>query len=132
VPVEIANSGKVTGYRNLSNNIGCTNKWSICKTSNGLYFLDGYNKNLYKLGEGFDNISNTLGFDSYIKGIKTVDKTWNNSANSSIKTSYDPLNKEVLFSVKKEDDSFESLAYSEYLNTFTSFYDFKTTYLATL
>ena len=32
VPIEIANSGKVTGYRSISNQVGCSNKWSICQT----------------------------------------------------------------------------------------------------
>ena len=39
VPVEIANSGKVQGKRYISDKIGCTNKWSICETPNGIYFV---------------------------------------------------------------------------------------------
>lgn len=127
VPIEIANSGKVTGYRNISNQIGCSNKWSICQTPNGLYFLDSFNKDLYKYGEGLNNLSNTNGFNSYLRNIQDIEKPWNPLTLDSIKTSYDPINKEVLFSTKNE-----TLSYSEQLQSFMSFYDFKVNYFTTL
>lgn len=127
VPIEIANSGKVGGYKNISNNIGCSNKWSICNTPNGLYFLDSYNKDLYRLGESLENLSNTNGFNSYLRTIQNIHKPWNPSTLDSIKTSYDPINKEVLFSTKNE-----TLSYSEQLQTFMSFYDFNIDYFTTL
>ena len=127
VPIEIANSGKVTGYRSISNQVGCSNKWSICQTPNGLYFLDSFNKDLYRLGEGLNNLSNTNGFNSYLRNIDNIEKPWNPQTLYSIKTSYDPINKEVLFSTKDE-----TLSYSEQLQTFMSFYDFNIDYFTTL
>lgn len=127
VPIEIANSGKVTGYRNYSNQVGCSNKWSICQTPNGLYFLDSFNKDLYKIGESLSNLSSTNGFNTYLRSIPSIEKPWNPAYNNSIKTSYDPINKEVLFSTYKE-----TLSYSEQLQSFMSFYDFKAEYMNTL
>ena len=127
VPIEIANSGKVTGYRNYSNQVGCSNKWSICQSPNGLYFLDSLNKDLYKIGESLSNLSSTNGFNTYLRSIPNIEKPWNPAYNNSIKTSYDPINKEVLFSTDKE-----TLSYSEQLQSFMSFYDFKAEYMNTL
>lgn len=127
VPIEIANSGKVTGYRNYSNQVGCSNKWSICQTPNGLYFLDSLNKDLYKIGESLSNLSSTNGFNTYLRSIPNIEKPWSPAYNNSIKTSYDPINKEVLFSTDKE-----TLSYSEQLQSFMSFYDFKAEYISTL
>lgn len=130
VPIEIANSEKVSGYRSLYNTVGCTNKWSICKTPAGLYFLDSYNKDLYTIADGLKSISTQNGFSTYIKNIKNLNKPWNNKDCDNIKTSYDSINKEVLFSIKNNE--YETLAYSEYLDQFSSFYDFKTSYLSNL
>lgn len=127
VPIEIANSGKVTGYRNYSNQVGCSNKWSICQTPNGLYFLDSLNKDLYKIGESLNNLSSTNGFNTYLRSIPNIEKPWNPAYNNSIKTSYDPINKEVLFSTGKE-----TLSYSEQLQAFMSFYDFKANFMNTI
>lgn len=44
IPIELANSGKVDGKRYLSDKIGCTNKWSIRETPNGIYFIDDISK----------------------------------------------------------------------------------------
>lgn len=127
VPIEIANSGKVTGYRNYSNQVGCSNKWSICQTPNGLYFLDSFNKDLYKIGESLSNLSSTNGFNTYLRSIPNIEKPWDPVNKYSIKTSYDPINKEVLFSTDKE-----TLSYSEQLQSFMSFYNFKAEYMSTL
>jgi hypothetical protein len=105
LPIELANSGKVTGYRNISNNIGCRNKWSICSTPNGLYFLDSLNKDLYKYGEGIENLSYKNGFTTYLKSINNIEEDWNVISGNSIKTSYDPINKEVLFSTTVNKDN---------------------------
>lgn len=127
LPIELSNSNKVTGSQVYSNTVGCSNKWSICKTQKGIYFLDSYNKDLYRLGEALENLSETKGFNTYLRKIKNINNIWNPSTFDSIKTNYDSINKEVLFS-----NNDETLVFSEYLNEFMSFYDFKTSYLSTL
>ena len=46
-PVELANSGKVQGKTYISEAIGCSNKWSICNTPSGIYFMDSNKKDIY-------------------------------------------------------------------------------------
>jgi hypothetical protein len=74
VPVQLGNTNKVTGYTTISFNIGCTNKWSICPTANGVYFIDGYNKSLYLFAtQGAPvNIGVTYGFDQWFKDNVTL------------------------------------------------------------
>jgi hypothetical protein len=44
VPIEIANSGKVTGSIYISSNQGCINKWTITDIGEGLTFVDSLNR----------------------------------------------------------------------------------------
>ena len=119
VPLEIANSGKVTGKRAISNSVGCQNKWSICQTVTGIYFVDSFNKDIYKIGsEGLENLSANKGIHTYVKKYKDLNSLWYPELNSGVHTFYDKNNKEVLF---KMDEEF--LVYSEQLQQFTSLYD---------
>lgn len=119
VPIEIANSGKVTGKRTISNSVGCQNKWSICQTVTGMYFVDSFNKDIYRIGsEGLENLSANKGLHTYVKKYKNLNSLWHPEENSGIHAFYDKNNKEVLFKMGKE-----FLVYSEQLQQFTSLYD---------
>lgn len=122
VPIEIANSGKVQGKRYISNKIGCTNKWSICETPNGIYFVDDITKGIYLFNGQLSNISDKLGLHSWIKVASKDINIWNPIYFNSFVTYYDKINSEVLFISK---DS--CLGYSELLNQFTSFYNYENT-----
>ena len=122
VPIEIANSGKVTGKRYLSNKIGCTNKWSICTTPNGLYFNDTLSRDLYLFNGEFDNISNRLGFHSWSIDNLDSQTIWNPEDFGGCITHYDNKNRDVLFTT-----SDTCLAFSEKTGQFTSFYDYQGT-----
>lgn len=119
IPVEIANSGKVTGKRYLSDSIGCINKWSICEATNGLYFIDDITKSIYLFNGKLDNISDRLGFHSWINNnLKTI-HIWNPVDFKGFVTYYDKVNKDVLFINDRT-----CLAFSEPLMQFTSFYSY--------
>jgi hypothetical protein len=119
--VELANSGKVEGKRIISGNIGCSNKWSICSTPNGLYFMDTNNKNIYRISDKFDNLTDLLGMSSWAKdSINSY--VWNPLTFKNFITYYDNINGDVLFISDNE-----CLAYSEPLNMFTSFYSYEHT-----
>lgn len=122
IPIEIANSGKVQGKRYISDKIGCTNKWSICETPNGIYFVDDITKGIYLFNGQLNNISDKLGFHSWIKATSKDINIWNPINFNSFVTYYDKTNSEVLFISK---DS--CLGYSELLNQFTSFYNYENT-----
>lgn len=120
VPIEIANSQKVQGKRYLSDTIGCSNKWSITQTPNGIYFMDNNEKSIYLFNGQLNNLSTARGFNSWAKqNIPSVDTLWSPDKFDSFVTYYDKLNQDVLFINKNT-----ALAYSEKFNCFTSFYDY--------
>lgn len=131
VPIEIANSGKVQGKRYISNTIGCSNKWSICKTPVGLYFMDSNDKNIYRFTGGLENVSQTGGFNAWSKtNIPPADTKWtpqfptvsSNDTRSNFVCYYDSINQDILWINNQE-----ALAFSERLGVFTSFYDYGNT-----
>lgn len=120
VPVEIANSGKVTGHYYISSTQGCKNKWSIIDSPYGLYFIDSYNKSINVFGsEGIKSLSTINLFQDWIvENEKSI--IWNPYNNGGFKSFYDPINKEVYF-INNE----TALCYNELLSQFTSFYDYQ-------
>lgn len=123
VPIEIANSGKVRGYRYLSDSIGCDNKWSIVNTPLGLYFMSSLNKGIYRIGNQLESLSQQKGFNvwcsKYIPGISKEDTTWTPVNMSYFVGYYDRQNQDVLF-INQD----WCLAYNEAVGEFTSFYDY--------
>ena len=119
VPVEIANSGKVTGHYYLSSTQGCKNKWSIIDSPYGVYFIDGYNKSINVFNsEGIKSLSTINLFQDWtVENEKGI--IWNPINNGGFKSFYDPIHKEVYFI---NDNT--ALCYSELLGQFTSFYDY--------
>ena len=122
-PIEIANSGKVEGKRYITDRIGCTNKWSICETPNGLYFIDDITKGIFLFNGKLDNISDRLGFHSWINSrSKSSTNLWDPINFNNFVSYYDKVNGDVFFISKDE-----CLAFSEPLNQFTSFYSYEDT-----
>lgn len=127
IPIELANSGKVSGKRYITSQVGCRNKWSICESPYGIYFVDDISKGIYAYDGSINNITTKLGFDSWIKKVSKLN-IWDPKTFDSFITYYDKTNKEILF-INKED----CLAYSEDIGQFTSFYSYEgTPYLATI
>lgn len=120
VPIEIANSGKVSGKRYITDRVGCTNKWSICETSNGIYFIDDITKGIYLFTGKLDNISDKLGFHSWINAASDSVNIWDPVDFNGFVTYYDKINGDVFF-INKD----ECLAFSEPLGQFTSFYSYE-------
>lgn len=128
VPIEIANSGKVNGKRYISDRIGCTNKWSMCETSNGIYFIDDITKGIFLFNGQLNNISDRLGFHSWINRASKNVSIWNPVDFDGFVTYYDKVNGDVFFISKDE-----CLAFSEPLGQFSSFYSYeKTPYFTNL
>ena len=125
VPIEIANSGKVQGKRYLSNTIGTSNKWSVCPTPLGLYFIDFNDRSIYRFDGKLTNLSIQGGMNSWSKQMLQYSEPWNptfpsiNDTVSTVVTYYDRQNQDVLFINKNT-----AMAYSEKLGAFTSFYDY--------
>lgn len=120
VPIEIANSGKVQGKRYLSTSVGCNNKWSICESPSGLYFIDDNTKGIYLFNGNLTNLTTKLGFSTWARENFSNLKKFTIEDTDNFISYYDPELGEVLFISNKE-----CLAYSESLGTFTSFYDYR-------
>lgn len=120
VPIEIANSGKVNGKRYISDRVGCTNKWSMCETSNGIYFIDDITKGIFLFNGQLNNISDKFGFHSWINRASKNVSIWNPVDFDSFVTYYDKVNGDVFFISRDE-----CLAFSEPLGQFTSFYSYE-------
>lgn len=118
VPIELSNSGKVAGTRYLSNFAGCNNKWSICKTEKALYFVDDVNKQIMAFNGQLLNMSDSLGFHSWIN-TKANLSIWNPVVFSNFISHFDPYNEDVMFYYKDN-----ALSYSEQLQCFDSFFSY--------
>lgn len=112
IPIELANSQKVSGKQYLSNTIGCSNKKTIQITPNGVYFMDSNSKDLYTLGNGINSLTKAKGFNNYLY----------NKDISKFKTFYDKKLKDVYFI-----DDENCLDFNEQLNEFEGFYDYEGT-----
>ena len=119
VPVEIANSGKVSGHYYLSTTIGCKNKWSIVSSPYGLYFIDSYNKSINVFAEAIKSLSTVNLFEDWIIQNEYGNIWTPKNEFKAFKSFYDPVHKEVYF-VNGND----CLCYNELLQQFTSFYDY--------
>lgn len=129
VPIEIANSGKVQGKRYITDTVGCSNKWAMTNTINGIYFMDNINKSIYLFNGQLQNLSITNGFNAWCKNNMPDHNTiWNPYSFDNFVVYYDKMNQDVLFI-----NNNIALAYSEKLGAFTSFYDYgNTPYFANL
>lgn len=110
VPIEIGNSEKVQGKRYYSDTVGCSNKWTVVSTPNGIYFMDSNEKGIYLFNGQLSSLSTSGGFNSWLKNVDDF---------NDFVACYDRQNQEVLF---VNDDT--ALAYSEKFVCFTSFYDY--------
>lgn len=109
-PIELANSGKVSGKQYMSNTVGCTNKRTIQITPKGLYFMDSNSKDLCVMGgNSVDSLSKSKGFNNYFYN-KNINK---------FRTFYDEKSTDIYFI----DDS-DCLDFNESLNEFEGFYDY--------
>lgn len=120
IPIELANSGKVQGKRYISSTVGCADKWSICTSPRGIYFIDYYGKDIYLFNGQLQNISQEGGFNPWVKkNVSITSSKWDLHSFNGFRSFYDKLNQEVLF-VNKD----IALAWNEKVNTFTSFYSY--------
>lgn len=115
VPVELSNSGKVSGVRPITVLAGCNNKWSIAKSEKGLYWIDDVNKQILGWQGQLGNLSDGMGFHSWINDKASLN-VWNPLDFKSFVSYYDPYNENVMFIYKNN-----VLSFSEQLNCFDTF-----------
>lgn len=124
VPIEIANSQRVEDARQLSNIIGCQDKFSIVTTPMGIYFLDNRKDQMYLFNGQLNDLGLNLG-SLYWPRENHSDMTWRFKADKSglngIRLFYDSKFQDVYFTPGMDyGGSREALCYSEQLQQFTS------------
>lgn len=124
VPLQMGNTGKVSGYTKVTSDIGCHNKWAICLTDSGLFFIDSYRKALYMMSSNTapTNVSQESYFSTWFKdNINT--NIWDPLYNKdSYRLNYDESTQDLYII---NDDT--CLLYNIKLKTFTSFMDYTDT-----
>lgn len=119
LPIELANSGKVDGKLYITNKFGCQNKWSMAETPSGVYFVDDLNKGILSFnGQSIADLTYTKNMYSWINSNVSL-ASWNPEDYGAIRTFYDRNNSDIYFTT-----STDSLAFSEKLGAFSSFYDY--------
>lgn len=127
VPIEIANNYKMEGKQYISDKTGCLNKYSICPTPAGLYFIDSFTKDLQAItGKGIEDISVNC---KMTRWFTTLDNYKSNPVEPTVKILYDLYNSDLYIitygtNYTPEDES-HALVYSEKLQQFTSFYSYE-------
>jgi hypothetical protein len=124
VPLEIANSGKVTGSYYLNEHLGCHNKWSIVKSPLGTYFMDDGQRDLFYIDSqrSIHSIGVDKGLGSWAKEVADMSHIWGLNRFECLRGLYDKKNSEVMFVTRTA-----ALSYSEQIGYFTSFYDYEGT-----
>ena len=121
VPLQMGNTGKVTGYTRITSDIGCHNKWAICLTEAGIFFIDSYKKALYVIAPNVapTNISSTKYFSTWFK--ENIDNSvWNPNTNiQAFRLNYDSNTKDLYIS-----NNTTCLLYNTEMQMFTSFMDY--------
>ena len=129
VPIEIANSGKVSGKYYFTNKYGCVNKWSISEGKSSLYFVDNINKAFCSVSVGqrgqlgVADISTGKGFSMWFKRTNNM-KSWEPVNFSNIISFYDKVRSDVYLVKADSDVESPCLVYNELLGEFTSFFDY--------
>lgn len=115
LPLQLGNTGKVDGYRIISDTTGCHNKFSISKNSAGVFFIDDYNK-AFKMftNEGAIDAGSAAEFSQWFKDNITGD-IWN-PTNEAFRSSYDEITHD-LYLINRS----TCLVYNTLLHRFTSF-----------
>lgn len=127
-PVEIANSGKVTGSQIISDKYGCRNKWSIVEGKLGLYFVDDSVKSICQFnGQTINNLSLQTNIDTFIKRrlseSKDVSESWFPDECNNIVSFYDTRHSDVYFNLWNAEDK-PCLVFSENLGNFIGVFDY--------
>lgn len=121
LPLELAKTGKFTGFSYITKDIGCQNKWSISVTKNGVLWIDDSRQELLRFGETIQPISTINGFDAFM--IKELPKNfiaWDPCDFGNFTTFYDKLSNDVYY-INKD----KCIAWNEQSATFTSFYNYE-------
>jgi hypothetical protein len=112
----LGTGGILDRYDYISTENGSRSKWHTTAALSGLYWYDNFNNRIVGFSNNIDILSKTKLVQSYINNLSITDAL----------IYFDKLNNEVLFNLK-ESSIYHTLSYSEYNNSFSSFYTYNPT-----
>ena len=123
VPIELGTADTVLGKRYISTMMGSKNKWAICETPKGLYFVDELSKAIFILNkDGVINLSTTKGFRSWMADHLKNKKEWTPESYLNFTAHFDKIHSNIYFV-----DYLQCLNFNETLGEFTSFFNYEGT-----
>jgi hypothetical protein len=109
----VGEAGVFSRYDYLSDTVGNLDKWSVIASPNSIYWFDPSEKSIYRYKGGASPLSKLGGIESWVRN--------NYETGDTVITSYDKKHNEVWFTLS---GSKYTVAFSEILDVFTSFYSF--------
>jgi hypothetical protein len=130
VPIEISNGYKVDGYRFLSDQVGCQNKWTVTSTPMGVYFIDKQSNSIYRYNSnGIADLSLEKGMQDWVReNYKSNEWLPASSDSNGIRTFYDNTYKDVYFALGPGANQETTLNFNETLDNFVSIFSYSGTY----
>jgi len=115
--IVLGTGGLLDKYFYISDIVGCKDRFSIVRGSNGVYWYDKTTNELYSFSEGLVSISKTRGLQSYLFSIFDI--------NNIVIAIHDIENNEILFTfyLKNETKGY-TISYNEIMGCFVSRYTF--------
>lgn len=116
VSIELLNSNVVNGKRTIKSNMGCQNPKAVCKTPNGVVFIDAINKTILMLSTDNRGAVNVIDLCA-----QTSMKSWAmNNLTEDWVCYYDIYTQEVIFT-KKGGGKYDCIIYNMLGNNFACF-----------
>jgi hypothetical protein len=123
--LELGTGSVLQDYKYISTKSGTLNKWGVVSTTQGIYYFDLLNKSIQLFKGGILNLSNSGNLHTYF--INNIDfnllKLDNPILKRGVSSTYDFINKDILFSFHQNEKSF-TISYNELTQSFISFYDY--------
>lgn len=111
VAIELGTGQFLSDKRYITTKSGTKNKWGVCSSNTGIYYIDDTNSSINKIsGEGMQDISTVYGLHAYMSNL---------NLNQDFNSYFHNNNDEIYFNFKET----ESLIFSEAANAFTEFMD---------
>jgi hypothetical protein len=123
--LELGTGSVLQDYKYISTKSGTLNKWGVVSTTQGIYYFDLLNKSIQLFKGGILNLSDSGNLHTYF--INNIDfnllKLDNPILKRGVSSTYDFINKDILFSFHQNEKSF-TISYNELTQSFISFYDY--------
>ena len=126
-PIELGTGGVLHEYKYISTKFGTNQKFGIISSQLNMYFIDNKTFKLVKTGQGTGNISDMQGISSTLRNLVTKEllELSNPYLDNGIRVAYDRRFNEILFTLRQSNGEYETIAFNELANTFTSFYGYQ-------